>query len=267
MNHPATSTRTHARRTRRRASAGMTVLEIMIVLAVIGGLMFIVRSGFRVLTKADLVEDSVELTAVMRRTSQLAIEHGELHRVVLDLDNHGYVVEVCQGEAAIMRNERLTNDDDEVKRAIERGKQRMSQLPSDALAAGDPEAATRRSAAVAGHHVADRTCVPATEGLTGDSSGKGWARKLRKDKVKLKAVWVQHRDDSATKGQVAIYFFPIGGAEKAVIELTDGSEVFSLLVFGLTGRVELRDGELRNVDDHMLRNVMGDKDQKRETQP
>jgi type II secretory pathway pseudopilin PulG len=249
-----------------RAQLGMTVLELMVVLAVIGGLFFIVRTGFRTITKADLVEDSTELTAILRRTSQLAVEHGELHRVVLDFEKEAYVVEVCQGQAAILRNEQLNTDPEETKRALDKGKQRLSQLPTDALASGDPEDATKRAAAISGHHIADRTCIPATDTVTGDSAGKGWARKLRKDKVKLKEIWVQHRDDSATKGQVAIYFFPLGGSEKSVIELTDGSEVFSVLVFGLTGRVELHDGELKDVNDHMLRNVMGDKDLKREDQ-
>jgi len=256
-----------------RASArGMTMLELMIVLAVIGGMFFIARTGFRLLTKADLVEDANELTAVMRRASQLAVEHGELHRVVLDLDNQDptkpdYVVEVCQGEAAIQRNEKLRGDDEDRKRALERGKQRLSTLPSDALAAGDADEATRRATALAGHHIADRTCRPADDSVTGDASGRGWARKLRKVKgIKFKEIWVQHRDDSATKGQVAIYFFPAGSAEKSVVELTDGSEVFSVLVFGLTGRVELHDGALRDVNDHMLKNVMGDKDAKREDQ-
>ncbi len=246
---------------------GMTVLEIMIVLAVVGGLFFIVRTGFRTVTKADLVENATELTAVMRRTSQLAVEHGELHRVVLDFEKGAYVVELCQGQAAILRNERLTNDPEETKRALDRGQERLRQLPPDALSSGDPDEAAKRAAAVSGHHIADRMCIPATDTVTGDSSGKGWARVLRKDRVKLKEVWVQHRDDSVTKGQVAIYFFPIGSAEKAVIELTDGSEVFSVLVFGLTGRVELHDGELKDVNDHMLRNVMGDRDAKREGQP
>jgi len=37
------------------------------------------RSGFRLVTKADLVEDSSELAAVMRAArAQLAVEHGEL---------------------------------------------------------------------------------------------------------------------------------------------------------------------------------------------
>ena len=247
------------------APRGMTMLEIMIVLAVIGGLFFIVRSGFRLVTRADLVEDSTEVTAVLRRASELAIEHGELHRVVLDLDSQAYAVEVCQGQVAIARNELLKTDDEETKRALERGRERLAGLPSDALATGDPEEATRRAAALAGHHVADRMCRPADNSVTGDANGKGWLRKLRKDKgIKFKEVWVAHRDDSSTKGQVAIYFFPLGSSEKSVIELTDGSDVFSVLVFGLTGRVELHDGAPRDVNDHMLKNVMGDRDAKRE---
>jgi len=245
----------------------MTVLEIMIVLAVIGGLYFVVRSGFRLLTKADLVEDSNELTAVLRRASQVAVEHGELHRVVLDLDNQAYTVEVCQGATAIQRNERLNSNDDEAKRALERGQQRLNGLPADALSSGDPEEATKRASALAGHHVADRKCAPATDSVTLDASGKGWLRKLRKDNgIKFKQVFVQHRDEPATKGQVAIYFFPLGQSEKSVVEITDGSDVFSVLVFGLTGQVELRDGTLRDVNDHMLKNAIGEHDAKREDQ-
>jgi hypothetical protein len=92
----------------------------------------------------------------------------------------------------------------------------------------------------AGHHVADRTCSPAVDGFTGDPSGKKWGRALRVAKgIKFKQAWVQHRDDRVSKGQVAIYFFPTGTATKAVVELTDGGEVYSVLVHGLTGRVEL----------------------------
>lgn len=243
----------------------MTLLEIMIVLAIMGGAAFLLRSGFRSLTKADLVDNASELSAILRRTSQLAIEHGDLHRVMIDLDKQLYVVEICQGQTAIERNERLEKDPEETKRALERGKQRLRQLPSDAFAAGDPDEATKRATAISGHHVADRTCAPATDSITGDATGKGWVRSLSAGKgIKFKQIWVQHRDDGLTKGQVAIYFFPTGSSEKAVIELTDGDETFSILVHGLSGRVDLKDGVLKSIDDHMLRNVMGDKDAKRD---
>lgn len=243
----------------------MTVLEIMIVLAILGGGAVLVRSGFRMITKADLVENSAELAAVLRRTSQLAIEHGEMHRVVFDLDKHGYIVEVCQGQTAIVRNEKLNRDPEEIKRSLERGQQKLEQLPADAFAAGDPDEAARRATAVAGHHIADRVCAPAQDAISGDSTGKGWVRALYSQKgIKFKEIWVQHLDEGVTKGNVAIYFFPMGSAEKSVIEITDGSETFTVLVHGLTGRVELKDGALRSVDDHMLRNVMGDRDAERD---
>jgi prepilin-type N-terminal cleavage/methylation domain-containing protein len=257
----------------RRPNAGLTILELMIVIAIIGAGAYLLRAGLRAVTKADLVEDAVELAAILKRTNQLAIEHGELHRVVLDLDalapdadqRFDYVVEQCQGNAAIARNEAVRPDEETVKRAADRGRQKMNQLPPDALAVGDADEAMKRTLAVAGHHVADRTCSPAAEGFSGDVTGKKWGRALRvKNGIKFKQVWVQHRDDRVAKGQVAIYFFPTGTATKAVIELTDGSEVFTILVHGLTGRVELRDGAMRDPEDHMLRNVMGDKDAKRE---
>src|SRR5690606_16170634 len=132
--------------------------------------------------KADLAENAIELTAILKRTSQLAIEHGELHRVVIDLDATNpkaedrldYLVERCLGSAAIARNEALRPDEEEVKRAADRGRQTLSQLPPDALAVGDPDEAMKRTLAVAGHHVADRQCGPAQEGITGDANGKKW---------------------------------------------------------------------------------------------
>jgi hypothetical protein len=244
----------------------MTVLEIMIVLAILGGGVVLVRSGFRMLTKADLVENSTEFAAILKRTGQLAVENAEMHRVVIDMEKGTYVVEVCQGQAAIVRNEKLNVDPEKVKDALERGKQRMGQLPADAFAAGDADEGIKRTTALAGHHIADRQCQPATNGVSGDSTGKGWQRTLYAAKgIKFKEIWVQHRDESIKgKEQVAIYFFPMGAAEKAVIELTDGSETFTVLVHGLTGRVELRDGVLRSVDDHMLKNVMGEREAQRD---
>jgi type II secretory pathway pseudopilin PulG len=246
----------------------MTVLELMIVLAIIGLGSMLVKSGFRMITRADMVDNATELAAVIRRASDLAIEHGEMHRVLIDLDKGLYVVEVCRGQSEIKRNEEVRPDAEAVKRAEDKGKERMLGMPQDALSAsGDPEEATKRAIAIAGHHIADRQCGPVTDSVTGDSLGKGWGRAIASGKgVKFKEIWVQHRDEGVTKGQIALYFFPTGSAEKSVIYLTDGTETYSILVFGLTGRVEVHDGELRDVNDHMMRNAMGDKDAKREDQ-
>ena len=256
---------------------GMTLLELMIVLAIIASGFVLVRLGFRTLTKADLVDSATELTAVMKRTSELAVEHGEMHRVVFDLEKQGYGVEVCKGAASIMRNEKLRPDEDAAKRGLDKGKDKLVGMPADANTSTDPEAATKRALAIGGAHLADRQCGAASDSFTGDSEGKGWVRKLG-GKVQFREIWVQHRDEKVTKTtkpqpQVAIYFYPDGSSEKAVIELTDGDverasdgETFSVLVYGLTGHVDLMDGVLRDVNDHMMKNIMGDKEARREDQ-
>jgi hypothetical protein len=271
---------------------GMTILELMVVLAILAGGVILVRSGFRMLTKADLVESSTELSALMKRTGQLAIERGEMHRILFDLDKQIYAIEVCQGTRAIMRNEAVRTDEDAAKRALDKGNERLRGIPLAAVAP-DAESATAHAMAIAGHHVADRVCVPVDEkqvsGLTGgvdektvNADGKTirksrgdkdnrtnqvWVRSLPVEKgIKFKEIWVQHKDDSTTKGQVAIYFFPTGTSEKSIVEITDGSETFTVLVHGLTGRVQLKDGVLRDVNDHMLRNVMGDKTKERDAE-
>lgn len=237
----------------------------MIVLAIVGASLMLVRSGFRIVTKADMAENAVEMVALLRRANQLAIQTGSLHRVLIDLDKHGYAIEMCEGETAIARNEAVRVEEDVKQRAILRMQGRLQGTSPEALAT-DPTDATQKALALAGHHVSDRTCAPITDGITGDSSGKGWTRQLRVAKgIKFREVWVQHQDKGASDGQVAIYFFPIGSAEKAVIEITDGTDVFSILIFGLTSLVELRDGALQDVEDHMMRDIKGDRLKDRET--
>ena len=178
----------------------MTVLELMVVLAIIAGASLLVRSGFRLITKADLVENSTELSAIMRRASTLAVEHGEMHRVVIDLDTQVYTVEVCQGAVAIQRNEVLRASEEDKAKAREKGKNAFANMPVQATEASDPQDAEKRAMAVAGHHIADRTCVTAADTVTGDAKGRedderdkdrnitkrgemrGWTRKLRAEK-------------------------------------------------------------------------------------
>jgi hypothetical protein len=172
----------------------------------------------------------------------------------------------------------VTNDEEKTKRAIEKAT-KLRDLPTDALAVGDPEEAMRRSKAIAGHHIADRTCMPATEGVSGvhhnvkkaylkiGDQQADWIRNLNVVVgVKFQEVWVQHKHDSTKKGDVAIYFWPNGSAEKAVIELANNDgDVRTIMVHGLTGRIQQKTGKLEDIDSHMLRNVLNQKDKVRES--
>jgi prepilin-type N-terminal cleavage/methylation domain-containing protein len=259
----------------RHGSRGLTLLELMIVIAIIGLALVALSRSIGILGTFGLTEDSDELSAMLRRASQLAIERGEQHRVVFDLDKGAYRVDVCTGAATLSRNEHTDPDKEKVEEAVQKGQDRLKDLPTDAGGGGGAEDAVIRAKALAGHHVGDRVCTPAQGGTSavnhstikknlqvGDEAAD-WVRALDR-KVKFSEIWVQHKDGSTKKGDVAIYFFPNGSAEKAVIELSDGESYRTVLVSGLTGQIQQKVGKLDDPDTHMLRNVMGDKDKQRE---
>lgn len=246
----------------------------MITIIAVG--LVVLRSSLNILGNFGLSEDADELSAMLRRASSLSIERGEQHRVVFDMEKGGYRVDVCQGAATLARNEQIDADKEKVEQAVQKGQDRLRDLPTDALAGGGgADDAVTRAKALAGHHVGDRVCTPAQGGISGVShstikknleigdQAADWARALDR-KVKFSEIWVQHKDGSTKKGDVAIYFFPNGSAEKAIIELTDGESTRTVLVHGLTGQVQQKTGKLDDADRHMLRNLMGDKDKQRE---
>jgi prepilin-type N-terminal cleavage/methylation domain-containing protein len=248
-----------------RRPRGMTVLELMIVMAIVAIGLYFASSGLRRVTKADLTDDTLDLASVLRRAGQLAIETGQLHRVVLDFDKRIYAVEACRGANTLVRGkqEPRVADPREAQDKIAMAQERLSTaLPGTAPVQGAaPDDAVRRAAALAGHHVLDRVCEPAAE--TPAPGAKAMSVRELRSGVKLREVWVQHLDDSTTDGTVAIHFFPFGSAEKAVVEVVGGDDVYTILIHGLSGRVEVKDEALRNADDHMLRDAIGEKEEER----
>src|SRR6476619_4767551 len=93
----------------------MTILEMMIVIAIIGMLSYVGYGAIRRLTRADLVDDTNHLGSLMSRASQLAAETGKLHRVTIDFEQNVALVEVCEGLPAVRRmksGEKTTDDKD-----------------------------------------------------------------------------------------------------------------------------------------------------------
>src|SRR5258705_822523 len=106
----------------------MTVLELLVVLAIIVLLLYGGGLALSKVTEADLVDDTLELASVLRRTNQLAVETGQLHRVVFDFEHGAYDVEVCQGSGTLMRGpdaDRVA-DPRKVQDQIEAARQRLA---------------------------------------------------------------------------------------------------------------------------------------------
>jgi type II secretory pathway pseudopilin PulG len=242
----------------------MTVLELMVVIAIIGALSYVAYGAVRSFTRADLVDDVTDIASLFRRISTVAQERGKLARVVFDFDKGVAVAEICDGSprARRTRDGEKPRDAEAVKRDLADARQRLQDnAQMHAALASTPEDEMKIAAALAGHHVGDQACQPVTDAFSGNTKGTPLLVKLDAgDDIKLREIWVQHRHDSVTAGQVSVNFFPIGSAEKAVIEVTDGAVTYSVKLYGLSGQVEVLDGKVDDVDDFMMRNVEGDRE-------
>jgi len=258
----------------------MTMLELLVVLGVVGMAMFLGYYVVASVSKSALRSDTVEVAAALKSAHNLAAQSGMHHRVVFDLDKQTYRVEVCPDPIQLKRGDEEEKVDAE---ALEKLKEEPNPLQAannlgigpgmgglgsateGVSEAESPEAALKAAAALKGMRVGASRCgiAPASGGDANnykdpqqpnihqlDGSGKG---------VRLRRVFVQHLREDVSSGEVSINFFPLGHAEKALLELGDekGSNQFTVLVHGLTGRIEVRDGPV-DPDKHMRRNAAGD---------
>jgi type II secretory pathway pseudopilin PulG len=246
---------------------GITVIELLVALAVVGFMIVVGYMGVRKVRSSDLRELTVQVAAVLRNANNMAIASGQHHRVVFDLDEQSFRIEACEGEVRMRRGERIeviAGADGEAPRLPTPELARDFNIPEEMLQAESPEQAARIAEALTGKTLGGMRCeqplLP-----NGDADGRANERRVDADRgIRIRRIFVQHTDEVAIDGTITVNFFPLGYAEKAIIEIADDDgDQFSLLVHGLTGRVEFRSGQLRDPNDHMLRDGAGERTERR----
>ena len=239
----------------------MTMIEIMVVLAIIGGLMLVLLGGGLLKSNSTRVrEASVEVMATLRAAYNMATMTGKHHRVVLDLENQLYHIEICAGAQTLVKgDEEEVVDMDEFEELQEKLKRPItSDFNQEIIQAGSPEDAAAAAAALAGLRVGTTRCQPATNTISGQPSKSGNKHKLDTERgIRISKVHVQHLNDPVEDAIVSINFFPVGSAEKAIVQVEGDDDAFSVLVFGMTSRIEFRSGRVES-EHHMLRDGAGD---------
>lgn len=243
------------------------MLEIMIVLAIVGGLMAILGGGMLKGDETRLREAGSEMMTTLRSAYNMATMSGKHHRVVFDLEGQSYRVEVCDGKQVLVRGDKEHQaDQDAVERIQEKMKEKAaSQVDEDIASAQTPEDAFASAAALEGVRVGSTRCHPVGTPMPGQKKGKGKGSVHKLDTkrgIEISTIYVQHLNDPVEDEVVSINFFPVGSAEKAVIEVSKGDDIYSLLVYGMTSRVKMVKGKVE-ADEHMRRNAVGDKEEDR----
>jgi prepilin-type N-terminal cleavage/methylation domain-containing protein len=256
------------RRARRRDGGGfergMTLLEVLIVLAVIALLMILATMAVRSVARNPLREDTLDIAATLRSAAELSAQSGIHHRVVFDLEKQTYQIEACPERIALHRDDEEKKVDAEVLESIPKPQPGTpSDVTSEITESEDPAQALAQSAALHGIQIGGARCS-APVGADGKPDARGGAHEVQSAKgVSIRRLDVAHLREGVSTGTASINFFPLGYAEKAVIELSNkNDEVFTIIVHGLTGQVEVRDSAI-DPEEYMRRDAAGDEERER----
>jgi general secretion pathway protein H len=241
-----------AQRTRVRA-AGFTLIEIIIVLAVVGLVVSMGVGGLRRLARSDLRVDATRLAGAMRFLFDRASTTGKTHRLVLDLEGGRYWAEVTDDKFFIPRD---------VETPAETRKREADEAKEDEEKKAAQEKASHSAAA-------DMFGSTSSSGLPMNSSydpakldiGEFKPQRARfaafketalkpvtlKKRVVFRSVFTPRSTEPVTSGRAYVYFFPLGQTEAAIVSLSDpdGDTIYSLVAHPITGRVRVYNEEVK----------------------
>ena len=240
-----------------RRQRGMTLLEILLVVGLMVLIMGVGIGVFYDTGKSALADDARLIRQLAKQAQLMASQSGQVHRLQFSFEQNAYQIEVCQTGAPEM-----SEGDEQSAALLREAMQKLGSLPPEWQQPTDAYAAAARAAALAGLSTDALNCRPADgQGLSTSSNVEGLRARLSADRgVKLAAIHLGSRRDAFTEGVAGIRFYPIGGADKAIIELSlreDAKQVFSLVVNGFTGQVDILDEAIARPDDILFRDAEG----------
>jgi prepilin-type N-terminal cleavage/methylation domain-containing protein len=207
---------------RNAASNGFTVIELLVVLALVAGLTGVAVMGIGSLTSSDLRNEAMRMTSVMKYTWTQAAINNTQYRMVLDLDSNEYSVQVTDSPVAPPVQEQEGDEGLLPEEAMELENEQNVEA-SDPFRDGssDPFGIYR----------------PPSYETVQNAVFKG--RKLKED-LTFHEVWTVGSETPIREGKVAVGFFPDGFQQQVIIILTDGEDnYYSVANEPLTGRVKI----------------------------
>jgi general secretion pathway protein H len=200
---------------------GLTIIELMVVMAIVAGLAAMSVYAVGALTAGDLRDESMRLTSAMKYTWTRAAVNGAQYRIVFDIDGNSYRSEVT--DAPVVRESTDEGGEEGVlpEEARERENERNAGA-SDLF--GDDSDPFGIHRAPTYEQVEDGALEPHTF----------------KEGVSIYEIHVGYQDTPITSGKVAVNFFPDGFQQPVIIVLRGGeNDFYSLVNEPLTGRIKL----------------------------
>ena len=198
---------------RTRLSA-FTLIEVMLVIAVIGLVMMGATTGLGALTRSNLRAASMKVVSASRFAYNRAVTQGNTTRVHFDFERNTMSVQESTGGVLLDRDEEAELD------AVDPWAQAKARLETP----NDPIQAPSRFGPIKKEGVQLKKFDPQPIG----------------DGIKVVKIITPRAERTETDLEGAIHFFPGGMTEHTVVHLSDRSEhVFAIEIHPLTGHAEI----------------------------
>lgn len=207
-----------------RARAGMTLIEVMIIVLIVAVAATSLSYGFGALNRTQLRSACMRITAAARFAYNRAVSRGTTVRLAFDFANDTMAIEEAHGRITLAR----TND----RRRLD-----IEEADDDDdtdTAAVDPWAAAQARLADTLHPSFGASPFQVLR-------GRRYAATPVAEGVEIERLMTPHEAEPRERGEGHIYFFPHGLTEHAVVWLSDGGDtVFSVEIHPLSGRARVR---------------------------
>jgi general secretion pathway protein H len=208
-----------ASRRLQKSASGFTLIEVLIVVALIAILSGSVIYGSGMLSSSRLRGASSLIASGVRLGLARANSSGHATRLTIDLYSYKFLLEEASG--SVMLRE---------KKAPAGGAQAATEAEQQAKADGDRILEGPRAPRATFRPIPSFADTP-----TGRELGSG---------VDLAQVQTEHDEEAVTSGRGYIYFWPGGLTERAYIQLkrAGGEDALTVVVSPLTGRTKIEKG-------------------------
>jgi general secretion pathway protein H len=189
---------------KRARQAGFTLIELIVVVAVIAVITGAVVTGVGNLRGASVQAEAGKIAVAVRYLYNLSVISGRNHRLVMDLDARTFW-----------------------------GEEQSSSDPCDSFLLPGTDAEEEE---------AQEGDVTRNAGFSASES-QLLQRVTLDTGIRFLQVHTTHQDQPQEKGQAYIYFFPSGTAENAVVQLEgDEDDIMTVEVFALQGNAKVHTG-------------------------
>ena len=211
---------------------GYTLIEILVVLAI---LVFVVAGatlGLSSLTRANLRSAAVMIAAAVRTGYTRAITQGHPVRLVLAIDGGKVWLEETEDRLVLSRN---AGDDDAAGSSV------ASDDTAGAESAPTGPTPDTTFALGASTFVVGDNNTPRYRGAQFQRlEGKRFEPREMPSGTRILAVYTAHAEGRKETGTQYLFFWPGGQTERAVIQVADGDgTTYSIVVHPLTGKTRI----------------------------